>query len=291
MTLPRGLEVMALLLALLGGLAGYSVHAGLWAEEPGAIFAAVSPAPRPVSARASPAPPRALRLDRLSALLGLPLRDPESTPAPSPAGCGARDSRLKLKLLGTLTHERGGLASLEDLEDSGRVHTVFLGGEVRGARLVEITRTRVVFLENGCEQELTCGQAAPSPSQPPPAPARPPAASGQVWDRITPLREGEYELPRSAITEAMSGEALLQARAMPYIEGGRSTGFRVVFRPDSPYTRLGLQSGDVLTRINGYSLATPEGALDAYAHLRDAQRVDLEVMRGGQPVRRTYWIR
>jgi type II secretory pathway component PulC len=47
---------------------------------------------------------------------------------------------------------------------------------------------------------------------------------------------------------------------------------------------LGIENGDRLERVNGASVATPEGALNAYTSMRYAQQFDVEVNRAGRPV-------
>ena len=57
---------------------------------------------------------------------------------------------------------------------------------------------------------------------------------------------------------------------------------------DSFYSRLGLRNGDVLQRINGLDLDSPDKALEAFTKLRDARRIELEIERGGAPVRKVF---
>lgn len=115
------------------------------------------------------------------------------------------------------------------------------------------------------------------------------------WDSIVRLREGEYELSRAAFTYSeTAGQGCIdpyRARVVPYTKGGVTKGFRLMFWRGSPYEKLGLRSGDAVTRINGLPLTTPEEGLEAYTRLRNATRIELEIERAGRPLRRTYWIR
>jgi len=47
---------------------------------------------------------------------------------------------------------------------------------------------------------------------------------------------------------------------------------------------LGIVNGDRLETINGYELANPQSAMDAYAHLQQADHLVLQVSRGGRDV-------
>jgi general secretion pathway protein C len=51
-----------------------------------------------------------------------------------------------------------------------------------------------------------------------------------------------------------------------------------------------MRNGDVLRRINGFTLDDPTRALEAYNHLRSASRIELEIERDGQPVKKTYTV-
>jgi general secretion pathway protein C len=66
---------------------------------------------------------------------------------------------------------------------------------------------------------------------------------------------------------------------------GQIIGLRLFgIRPGSLLNTLGLQNGDRLETINGFSLASPEQALQAYARLRSATRLSVRLDRAGQPV-------
>jgi general secretion pathway protein C len=72
----------------------------------------------------------------------------------------------------------------------------------------------------------------------------------------------------------------MQARIMLSFKDGRAQGFTVsAIRPDSLYTRIGVENGDVISRINGYEINSPESALEIYSKLKEAQRVEVELIR------------
>ncbi len=74
-------------------------------------------------------------------------------------------------------------------------------------------------------------------------------------------------------------------RVVPDHKNGVASGMRVFgVGPDSLLAALGIENGDTIKRVNGASIATPEGALSAYTNLRSAPRFDVEVDRAGTPV-------
>lgn len=69
-------------------------------------------------------------------------------------------------------------------------------------------------------------------------------------------------------------------------------GFKLfAIQPDSLYARAGLKNGDVVLSINGMPLSTPEKALEAYAKMKEASRVETEVERDGKRIRFTYLVK
>jgi len=55
-------------------------------------------------------------------------------------------------------------------------------------------------------------------------------------------------------------------------------------RPDTLLGALGLENGDRLQSINGFDMASPEKVLEAYARLRTADHLIVQVNRRGQNV-------
>jgi len=62
-------------------------------------------------------------------------------------------------------------------------------------------------------------------------------------------------------------------------------------RPDTLLGTLGFQNGDRLESINGFNMASPEKALEAYARLRTASALNVKLSRRGQPVAIDYHIK
>ena len=67
------------------------------------------------------------------------------------------------------------------------------------------------------------------------------------------------------------------------------SGFKLFsVRPGSSYALLGLRNGDVIQRINGRELDTPDKCLEAYAKVKEAKVGDVEIERSGQPIKYRY---
>jgi general secretion pathway protein C len=62
-------------------------------------------------------------------------------------------------------------------------------------------------------------------------------------------------------------------------------------RPDSLFGALGLENGDALESINGFEIANPEKALEAYARLRSAERLTMSLTRKGRHMNLDYIVK
>ena len=111
---------------------------------------------------------------------------------------------------------------------------------------------------------------------------------------VKQLSENDYEIPREEITKTLSNlnDVAMQARIVPAFKDGAAQGFKLFsIRPDSIYTKIGVQNGDVIKRINGLEMNSPEKALEIYSKLKDSARIDIEIERNGAAVRKTYNVR
>ncbi len=254
------------------------------------------------------APPRAsLEFERLAKLTGIPVPAPEpeirepELPEFDPAAEPVR-SALRVRLLGTMiaSPRELSLATIEDqtTRDSA---TWMVGDVLQGARILEIERERVIVLANG-RREFIDGTAGAGPAiAAKPAPQRPavaarvgPKGGPELGSTIRATSENTYEVPRAEIDNTLSNlnSLAMKARIVPAFKDGKATGFKLFsIRPNSLYSKIGIQNGDVIKRINGYDLNSPEKALEIYTKLKEATRIDLELERGGTTLRKTYNIR
>jgi general secretion pathway protein C len=85
---------------------------------------------------------------------------------------------------------------------------------------------------------------------------------------------------------------LLQAQPVVSMIDGRFNGILLeAVRADGLYSTMGLQTGDVLKRINGMELREPSMVVTALEQMKDEQRVKLDLVRDEMPRTLTYEIR
>ncbi|HXK20030.1 MAG TPA: hypothetical protein VNG33_19600 [Polyangiaceae bacterium] len=96
-----------------------------------------------------------------------------------------------------------------------------------------------------------------------------------------------FNVDRSLVNRGLQGplSVLGPVRVLPEQRDGKLLGLRLFgIRPGSLLGTLGLQNGDRLESINGFSVASPAQALEAYAHLREAPRLRVQLERSKRPV-------
>jgi general secretion pathway protein C len=122
---------------------------------------------------------------------------------------------------------------------------------------------------------------SPQPPAKAPKPGAPPALRPPALPRTTE-NEPAPEAPTPIIRSV---------RVVPEQQNGAIIGLRLFgIRPGSLLAAVGLKSGDRLESINGFNVATPEEALEAYARLRTAERLNVRLNRAGKPVELTLNI-
>lgn len=210
--------------------------------------------------------------------------------------------------------------SVAALMGSGEPHPRLrrTGDEVAGKKVVFIgynprDATPSVWLTGGgqlCQAQLFRVAGAPvAAATPEPAPEPTPAASEappasprrgpaplppEIAAKIQKVSDTEFHVDRSVVDKILEDQAELMrsARIVPEQKDGKMVGVRLFgIRPDTLLGHLGLQNGDRLETINGYNMASPEKALEAYARLRTANGLSVKVNRRGSPVGIQYNIK
>ena len=163
--------------------------------------------------------------------------------------------------------------------------------------------------EHVCQALLRSEKVAQAET-PPPAPAAPPPEEGnrrtrraasnapalpsEISDKIQKVSETEFNVDRAVIDNVLENQAQLMrsARIVPEQKDGKTVGIRLFgIRQDTLLGTLGMQNGDRLEKINGYDMASPEKALEAYARLRTASSLTVQLTRRGKPLTIEYQIK
>jgi len=89
----------------------------------------------------------------------------------------------------------------------------------------------------------------------------------------------------AAASAPISLSQVRSVRVVPEQKNGKLVGIRLFgIKPGSLLSTLGLKNGDRLESVNGFEVANPKEALEAYARLRTAQRLHVRLERSGKPL-------
>ncbi|MFH1982429.1 MAG: type II secretion system protein GspC [Pseudomonadota bacterium] len=215
--------------------------------------------------------------------------DTKTSPPPAAALQNLEPTKLKLKLWGTITH-RGGkeYAVIETLKD--RNQDLYKAGDtVEGALVKQVLREKIVLTVAGRDEILQMAESVISaPSATPGAASAPPLESAglEPQHQQVPISREDVRKASENIQELMR-----QVRIRPHFEQGKPAGLMLSgVQPESLFTRMGLQSGDVLRSIDGSPIRSMNDVLKLYEQLGSADALEIEVKRGGSLLNIQYGI-
>jgi general secretion pathway protein C len=262
------------------------------APKPALLQQAAAPQAAPLTQRAELDP------DKIAKLFDVPLPKPATAgdaAATEPARGGWNPVSSRSSLHGTLVGTaiadppRYSLCQITN-PDLNETQVYGIGDKYQGARIYGIEKERVLIDNDGRNEYIDNNAAAP-PSLGAAVPMPPPAGGG--GQGVKQLSENQYVVAKSEINNALTNlsDLATKARIVPSFKNGVANGFKLFsIVPDSLYANIGIQNGDVIRRINGYEMNSPDKALEIYQKLRDANRIEIELERRGETLRKTYSI-
>ena len=210
-------------------------------------------------------------------------------------------TQLRLRLIGIAagaSPQR--YAIIEDLQRSGAQDLYQIGDVVQRAAIIDI-RPDCVLLDTRRQREKLCfdydsGTNGDRPALPRSRDAGSDAAAPTTetaGDDIVRVDPGTWRVKRELITEQFAdlGTLSRQVRVTPHVIQGKPSGFRLTRLRPGLLQQIGLVNGDVLQRVNGLDINSPEEALKAYQAVQSAPTVRLEILRRNSPTTLTYEIR
>lgn len=232
----------------------------------------------------------------------VPMSGADTIAAPVRAA-GRSEVLSGLKLIGTYVGPRSYAIFIKT---EGAVQGTFAPGEeVFGQGVLkEVARDSAVIEVSGARVTLRIPvEDAPASGLPPlkPEGLRAPSGSGRaaqvgrVGSNVS-RKTGAHEwvVSQDAVLNALEdmGQVLSAARLTPVREGARVTGFLITeIRPRGIIDAIGLKNGDILRRVNGYEITSPERAVQVLAALKGETAIDLDIVRSGQKLSFHYDIR
>jgi len=154
-----------------------------------------------------------------------------------------------------------------------------IGDKYQNARIYQIEKERVLLDHDGVNEYIDTSGLGP-------------VHRGDAGG-VRQVSERRYVIARSELNSAITNlpDLATKARIVPSFKNGVADGFKLFsIVPDSLYSKIGIQNGDVIRRINGYEMNSADKALEIYQKLRDASHIELEIERRGETLRNAYSI-
>lgn len=189
---------------------------------------------------------------------------------------------LKIALLGTVTgSEQNAFAVIEET-DKRKQGLYKIGDSVQNATVKKILREKVVLTVGTKDEILTMEESAASRRDK----GRGPSKSTARGSTIT-INRKDIQNSLKDINKLMS-----EVRIRPHFKDGQSDGLSVSrIKGGSIFSKLGLRNGDIVQKINGEPINSPDEVLALYEKLKSGSRVSLEVTRKGEPKTMNYRFR
>jgi len=119
------------------------------------------------------------------------------------------------------------------------------------------------------------------------------ASGGPTNPGVKKISDGKWMVDQRTVASSAENmsQLLTQARALPYMENGKTTGFRLSeIVPGSIYEKIGLQNGDVIQKVNSQDVDDPGKFFQLYQGLQNEKNISIDVLRGGQRQTLNYEI-
>jgi len=193
-----------------------------------------------------------------------------------------KQTEIKAKLWGTGTGRDGqAYAVIEDQKT--REQLLYRPGDtIQNATVKMVLREKVVLTVSGRDEVLTQEEPGVTKSG---APGAVRADAGAAVQQVT--------VSQDQAEQAMSnlGDLLNQATFRPHVEDGRPAGISITgIKPNAIFRKLRLRNGDIITGVNGQSIASVDDAMRTFGTLSTDGPIQVQIKRRGQEETLEYKI-
>jgi general secretion pathway protein C len=200
-----------------------------------------------------------------------------------------KQTGLKLKLWGTVAGPDGQAYAVIEDQKNREQQLLRPGDPVQNAVVKMVLRHRVVLTVDGRDEVLVMEEpgVTRAAAGPPTAEAAPPPQMGAV----EPAQQ--VTVPQDQVAQAIEniGDLLNQATFRPHLEDGRPAGISITgIKPNAIFRRLRLRNGDVITGVNGQTIASVEDAMGVFGTLSTDGPIQVNIKRRGREETLEYKI-
>ncbi|NUN14895.1 MAG: hypothetical protein HUU55_14800 [Myxococcales bacterium] len=247
-----------------------------------------------------------------------PVAEQEPVAEVAPDTGEVQESDLGIQLIGTLVGPDPSMSMATINAESGS-KIIRVGIKLMDRATVVAIERRYIILDEGGKKSFVRlwsdktaqpGQGAPGsgalsgrgamegapavPGVTDPAVAQPPPQQADYSQGVQQTGENTYEISRAMLDENLQDLSQLgmQARIVPNYKNGKYEGFKLVgVRPNSLYRAIGIRSGDIIKRINGQEINSPNKAIELFEQFKNSNNIAMDVERRGQQQSFQYTIK
>ena len=177
----------------------------------------------------------------------------------------------------------------------GKSKVLARGEAVNGFVLEDAGSQFAIFTKDGKEYRVTLASSkGGSPKYNMISSSKEEAAETQEIDMDGVVDAGDHKIVDRSLIEYYTKDmkSIYKDIGIQEIKKGKVIdGFRVTFvKRGTPFSKLGLQRGDILKSINGQELDSYNAAFEAYKNINDATNVTLVIQRGKKEMELEYEI-
>jgi general secretion pathway protein C len=195
----------------------------------------------------------------------------EADAAPPPVtSTAAPETRLNLKLRGTIAADDETIAHAIIADGNGKAQVYFIEDAVPGgARLHEVYPDKVILKRGGALETLKLPRLSKGLGN-----SRVVASGGSHGSNSRPSVQSMLNSRPSSFSEII--------RPQPFMPNGQLRGYRVYpGRDRRAFAALGLRPGDLVTDINGQRLDSLQSGMEVFRSLGAASQVTITIERNG----------
>lgn len=165
------------------------------------------------------------------------------------------------------------------------------GDVINGIKVLKINKDHVELVVSGQKAIVKLGHIPSPPSQ---ASSDFPTTNLPPLENVIPPQSRSPNIiPKSELERLTSDPGIMftQMRLIPFVEDGRTRGFRFDWIADgSLFQRMGINVGDILVSINNQPINSGEDAFRILQIIRNERSFKIAILRNGQPMELTYLV-
>jgi general secretion pathway protein C len=197
-----------------------------------------------------------------------------------------RDASVSnLKLKGTFFTESLNPLAVIEHSDNGQIMMYELGDDIAGLRIVSISRGEIKLRLDGREYVLSFSYGGMRHTEKP-------YDETDKWYNVS--RQGNVvTIDKATVTGAIlrARDIMQDLKTRPYSQDGKRAGIAITSLNEiGILEEIGIKEGDIIKKVNGFTLNSPYQVFNAYRNLRNKQELKVDITRQGSALTLTYRI-